>query len=89
MNFGGGNLQNFGINSNTSANGFIKSLYKKVQPHNPLPVQNSKEGGKLKDMTAGLDEVLEDEEEEDSEGEGCGEPKTGEKKKDQAEWIAL
>ena len=27
--FGGGHLQNFGINSNTSANGFIKCLYKR------------------------------------------------------------
>lgn len=27
--FGGGNLQYFGINSNTSANGFLKCTYKK------------------------------------------------------------
>jgi hypothetical protein len=39
-------------------------------------------------MTAGLDEVLEDEEE-DTDGEGCGDPKNGDKKKDQAEWVAL
>jgi hypothetical protein len=43
LNFGGGNLQNFGINSNTSANGFIKSLYKKVTPHNPMPAANNKD----------------------------------------------
>lgn len=29
LSFGGGALQNFGVNSNTSANGFIKCLYKK------------------------------------------------------------
>ena len=29
MAFGGGNLQNFGINSNTSANGFLKCLYRR------------------------------------------------------------
>lgn len=29
--FGGGCLQNFGINSNTSANGFIKCLYKRKE----------------------------------------------------------
>ena len=29
MSFGGGTLCNFGINSNTSANGFIKCLYKR------------------------------------------------------------
>ena len=29
MSFGGGRLTNFGINSNTSANGFIKCLYKR------------------------------------------------------------
>ena len=29
MSFGGGNLQNYGINSNTSANGFIKCLYRR------------------------------------------------------------
>lgn len=36
-------------------------------------------------MTAGLDEVMEDEEE-DTDGETCG---NDEKKKDQAEWVAL
>jgi len=30
LSFGGGCLQNFGLNSNTSSNGFIKCLYKKV-----------------------------------------------------------
>ena len=29
LSLGGGYLQQFGINSNTSANGFIKCLYKK------------------------------------------------------------
>lgn len=29
MAFGGGSLQNFGINSNTSANGFLKCLYRR------------------------------------------------------------
>ena len=28
ISFGGGSLQDFGINSNTSANGFIRGLYK-------------------------------------------------------------
>lgn len=31
LSLGGGCLQNFGLNSNTSANGFIKCLYKKVK----------------------------------------------------------
>ena len=29
LSFGGGTLQNYAINSNTSANGFIKCLYRK------------------------------------------------------------
>jgi hypothetical protein len=29
LSLGGGNLQHFGINSNTSANGFIRGFYKK------------------------------------------------------------
>ena len=29
MAFGGGSLQNFGINSNTSANGFLKCMYRR------------------------------------------------------------
>jgi hypothetical protein len=37
MSFGGGNLQHFGINSNTSANGFLKCTYKKkVSQQDPL-----------------------------------------------------
>ena len=28
LSFGGGSLQNYGLNSNTSANGFLKCLYK-------------------------------------------------------------
>ena len=43
MAFGGGTLQNHGINSNTSANGFIKCLYKKVVTPNAQPVANGKE----------------------------------------------
>ena len=31
MSFGGGELSKFGLNSNTSANGFLKCLYKKKQ----------------------------------------------------------
>ena len=66
LSFGGGALQNFGINSNTSANGFIKGLYKKVAQPNTQPwVANTTGSGKLKDMTAGLDEVME--EDDDSE----------------------
>ena len=43
LSLGGGALQNFGINSNTSANGFIKCLYKKqtnvvaIQAASPPP----------------------------------------------------
>ena len=36
MSFGGGNLQYFGINSNTSANGFLKCTYKKKVCNNEL-----------------------------------------------------
>ena len=51
---GGGALQNFGINSNTSANGFIKCLYKKhSSPAGAKPPTRHK---KLKNKKAGLDE---------------------------------
>eukprot|EP00347_Sterkiella_histriomuscorum_P009643 403340423 len=39
--FGGGCLQNFGINSNTSANGFLKCLYRKK------PEQNQQQNGNV------------------------------------------
>ena len=45
LNFGGGNLQNFGINSNTSANGFIKCLYKRRELPNLAVAQNAINGG--------------------------------------------
>ena len=35
LSLGGGYLQQFGINSNTSANGFIKCLYKKKVSNRP------------------------------------------------------
>lgn len=35
LSLGGGYLQQFGINSNTSANGFIKCLYKKKVSNTP------------------------------------------------------
>jgi hypothetical protein len=35
LSFGGGTLQNFGINSNTSANGFIRCLYKRRELNPP------------------------------------------------------
>ena len=54
--FGAGCLQNFGINSNTSANGFIKSLYKKVVPINAVTVVSATQNSKLKNIKAGLDE---------------------------------
>ena len=75
-------MQNFGINSNTSANGFIKCLYKKVvQPNTQPPI--SKDQGKLKDMMAGLDEVAEEDD-----GNESSDGDTG--KKDQAaEYVAL
>ena len=65
MSFGGGNLQNFGINSNTSANGFIKCLYRKKEASSaPAPKQSetSPEVKKLKNVKAGLDENSSDEE---------------------------
>jgi hypothetical protein len=37
LSFGAGCLHNFGLNSNTSANGFIKCLYKKVTVEAPKP----------------------------------------------------
>ena len=40
LNFGGGSLQNFGINSNTSANGFIKCLYKRREIANLAVAQS-------------------------------------------------
>jgi len=45
LSFGGGCLQNFGLNSNTSANGFIKCLYrkvKKIQAEAPKPKLDEK-----------------------------------------------
>jgi hypothetical protein len=66
LSFGAGCLANFGLNSNTSANGFLKCLYKKVTVAEPkkldqqtmLQIQNkikllpegSPERKKLKDM---------------------------------------
>jgi cation diffusion facilitator CzcD-associated flavoprotein CzcO len=35
--FGGGNLCNYGINSNTSANGFVKSILRKDKKENAFP----------------------------------------------------
>jgi hypothetical protein len=79
--FGGGELQNFGINSNTSANGFIKGLYKKVVPPNQQNQQANNANGdkKLKDVNAGLDEDEEDSNEEADAG----------KDKPKGEWVAL
>ena len=42
--FGGGCLQNFGINSNTSANGFIKCLYKRRELPNIAAAQAAVSG---------------------------------------------
>jgi hypothetical protein len=54
--FGGGDLGDYGINSNTSANGFIKCTYKKreIQTDSPSPTktnkkQNSSEKKKVED----------------------------------------
>ena len=41
LNFGGGCLQNFGLNSNTSANGFIKCLYKRREIANIAQAQQA------------------------------------------------
>jgi hypothetical protein len=41
--FGGGNLENFGLNSNTTANGFIKQLYNKQKTSvSQTPLQTHK-----------------------------------------------
>jgi hypothetical protein len=40
LTFGGGALQNFGINSNTSANGFIKCTYKKREVPGGSPAKS-------------------------------------------------
>ena len=42
LSFGGGDLGEYGINSNTSANGFIKCTYKKVEKPKEEPVSPSK-----------------------------------------------
>ena len=53
--FGGGDLQSFGIHSNTSARGFIKCCYKKKEEPHAGPAKNSspkkKTTKKKKDMS--------------------------------------
>ena len=73
LSLGGGALQNFGINSNTSANGFIKCLYKKqtnvvaIQAASPPPQKAMLAGSpppqKLKNKKAGLEEGSDSDEE--------------------------
>ena len=73
LSLGGGALQNFGINSNTSANGFIKCLYKKqtnvvaIQAASPPPQKAMPAGSpvpqKLKNKNAGLEEGSDSDEE--------------------------
>ena len=61
--FGGGTLSNYAINSNTSANGFIKCLYKKKDAPVPPPKpEGSPVLKKLKNVKAGLEEMSSDEE---------------------------
>ena len=38
LSFGGGDLQHYGINSNTSANGFLKCTYKKRDLNPPKQI---------------------------------------------------
>jgi hypothetical protein len=70
LSFGGGSLQHFGINSNTSANGFIRGLYKKAfkpnQPQSPAPAPKLAASGSNNALTdlknVGLDEGSDEEE---------------------------
>ena len=85
MCFGGGDLQEYGINSNTSANGFIKCIYKKREipqapPDNtnsPKKTSPTKEASPKKKSPAKAGDDEEDESgselAEDSEREECNE----------------
>jgi len=43
INFGGGILGKYGINSNTSGGGFLKCTYKKIKKHEKTEKNNEKE----------------------------------------------
>ena len=43
INFGGGILGKYGINSNTSGGGFLKCTFKKIKKHDKTEKNNDKE----------------------------------------------
>lgn len=76
LSLGGGYLQQFGINSNTSANGFIKCLYKKKVSNTPnlknLIGHRSAAIGAKQGREGGLDHPAEDPERQEERGLGRG-----------------
>ena len=63
LSFGGGNLGYYGINSNTSANSFLKCILRKTsyapfEKTNPLPSENKKVIGKDKKKTVETSQLI-------------------------------
>jgi hypothetical protein len=62
MSFGGGALQSFGVNSNTTACGFLKCMYRKTVPQENSPAKKPPGNlQKLHNLRAGLDDSSDDE----------------------------
>ena len=84
--FGGGDLQEYGINSNTSANGFLKCTYKKVthvENNSPSKSPSKKSPDKAKpkgDDDASDSELAEDSEREENDNNNSNTT---------YEWVAL
>ena len=69
LSFGGGNLGQFGVNSNTSANGFIRGLYKRKDSVAPSPQKRKVVIPKVTETTEEEDdeEVNDDDDDDDDE----------------------
>jgi hypothetical protein len=67
LSFGGGDLGEYGINSNTSANGFAKCTYKKKECETSSPKKKSPEKVKKTENEDDSDELAEDSERDDNE----------------------
>ena len=85
LGFGGGDLQEYGINSNTSANGFLKCCYKKRDIFQSPEKSNSnaKKTSPKSDDDSGGDELAEDSEREEKNEE------THANNQKKFEWVAL
>ena len=79
--FGGGDLQEYGINSNTSANGFLKCTYKKRET-TQSPAKASPKKSPAKKVSSESEDESDGELAEDSERDEDGPAR-------QFEWVAL